>query len=117
MSDISVSKSLLQLGISPNAKGFHYLRLAVPLYIKNRELPVSMSNIYSEIAAKFTTTPSSVEKAIRNSIQSGWHKRDLNFSKLVFFHLLQSEIDIPSNALFVSALGEWLLIQEEDNEP
>ncbi len=107
--DAITVRALLMLGIYPNTKGFRYLRRAVSLYISGRESRAqSSAQLYKEVAKPFETTGGAVERSIRHAIQSGWHRRNRRFADMVFYALLQGQNDVPSNTLFISALGEYV---------
>lgn len=104
-----VADTLMSLGISPNTKGFHYLRMAVSMYVTEHGGDIRVTKIiYPRIAAVYSTSPTAVERAVRHSVRSNWHKRDLTLASSIFRNSLQSDSDIPSNSLFITAVGEWL---------
>ncbi len=99
-----ISTALMKLGIPPSIKGYHYLLKASEIY--DTTLNFSKS-IYPQIACSFNVTPLSVERAIRTAIHNGYVHRDVDFASDVFHNTLQSQNDIPTNTLFISALAEW----------
>ncbi|OPZ21625.1 MAG: Stage 0 sporulation protein A [Firmicutes bacterium ADurb.BinA205] len=104
-----IVKILFDLGISPSIKGYRYLVYAV-YYCHCITLPnISFSkDIYPRIAEHFETTASSVERAIRHAINTGWCRHDHEASARIFGNTIYSDIDIPSNAVFISAVAEWI---------
>lgn len=107
--DKSITETLMLLGVAPNVKGFHYLRKGIQLYVQSVETdPEIVRGVYTAAAEEFGTTRSSVERAIRHAIQSGWSRRSRDLSDQIFGFCLQSSDDVPTNHLFISAVGEWL---------
>lgn len=75
------------MGIIPNISGFHYLREAVILSVRNPGiLDSATKKIYSVIAGRHNTTDSKVSRAIRNAIQSS----------MVKFHETENKNIIPT---------------------
>lgn len=107
--DMIVVRVLLRLGVSPNMKGFHYLRRAIIVYISRSEDFGGLTReLYPEVAKHFGATVTSVERAVRHAIHTGWHKRDEQLAAEIFFNVLQGGLDVPANTLFISAVGEWV---------
>lgn len=104
----------MKLGSAPNYKGFHYVKAGISFCLKN---PKSVTNltklVYPKIAEKFNTNNNAIERAVRASIKSGWHKRDRELAKEIFGNTLQSDEDIPPTSLYIAALAEWLKNQED----
>ena len=101
----NISQALMKLGIPPSTKGYRYLLKASEMYDTTMNFSKS---IYPQIACFFNVTPLSVERAIRTAIHNGYVHRDVDFAGDVFQNTLQSSNDIPTNALFISALAEWV---------
>lgn len=112
------AQTLMKLGNSPKSKGFHYLCTGLRFIMNDPRSVTNLSKIlYPKIAEKFQATAAGVERSVRSSIQSGWHRRDVELAKEMFGNTLQSENDIPSNALYISAVAEWLSWDDEDDRP
>jgi len=69
-----VTEIIYGIGIPANIKGFHYLRAAILLSVRQSDAAhVSvMKAIYPDVANKFFTTPACVERAIRHAIGAAW---------------------------------------------
>lgn len=71
--DADLSVLLRKMGVSPEKKGFSYLQEAVRIRVSmgsgSRKLT---EKVYPAIADRFSTTPESVERAIRTAIGSAW---------------------------------------------
>lgn len=66
MNNFELRKILINMGISANLQGFNYIITAVE-FIKIQKIHTNMDTVYSEIAKKFDTTPSAVERSIRHA--------------------------------------------------
>lgn len=103
------SDILLKLGIAPRTKGYHYICKAVDIYLERPTVTLNFSkNLYPEVADYFDVASSSVERAIRNAIHTGYVHGDIEFAYSIFQNTLHSKADIPTNTLFISAVSEWI---------
>ena len=69
--EIIVTRYLHELGMMTHIKGFSYSRTAIILCIKDRNyLTAITTRLYPEVAEIHNTTPSKVERAIRNAIET-----------------------------------------------
>ena len=111
-----IINSLLQLGISPSIKGFHYLINAITLYINsNMSISSFSGDIYPKLAEIYKTSSGSVERAVRHAINSGWSRHDPQFSSSIFGNSLCCESESPTNAVFISAVAEWIRLEMSNN--
>lgn len=62
-----VTKIIHMLGVTPNLKGYDYLREAVTINLKEGNIAITRQ-LYPTIARQYNTTPGRVERAIRHSI-------------------------------------------------
>lgn len=108
--EFEIIKILTQLGIPPQVKGFFYLKEAILLTVKDyRFIGAVTKELYPKIALYFNTTPSRVEKAIRNCIERLWEKGDFNLLSIYFKPVSNSSfIEKPSNAEFIAVIAEKL---------
>jgi len=63
MKKVEIQKELLYIGIKPSLKGFDYIATAIELYDVNKKL----TDLYIQVAEKYNTKASRVERAIRNA--------------------------------------------------
>ena len=74
---VAISKILHQLGIPSHIKGYNYIRESVFLFYKNSDSYGGITKeIYPEVALRFSTTASRVERAIRHAIEVSWNRGD-----------------------------------------
>ncbi|HOA00532.1 sporulation initiation factor Spo0A C-terminal domain-containing protein [Ruminococcus sp.] len=107
--------TLLDLGISPNTKGYHYLRDGILICVTSEgNLTVFSKDLYSKLAEAYHTTECSVERAVRHAIKSGWYRYNEELAEVIFMNTLQSENDIPTNSVFISTISEWIRINYSD---
>ena len=67
-----VTDVIHEIGVPAHIKGYQYLREAIMLAIDDMDVINSVTKVlYPEVARKFNTTPSRVERAIRHAIEVG----------------------------------------------
>lgn len=89
-----IQKVLLELGITPDLKGFNYICRMIEIVKADELNKKSVIGIYQEIAEEYKTTASCVERAIRHAISKAdkesdaWKKyiglKDIKNSKVVY---------------------------------
>lgn len=71
-----VTNVIHEVGVPAHIKGYQYLREAIMMVIKDTEVINQITKqLYPNIADKYRTTPSRVERAIRHAIEVAWRKR------------------------------------------
>lgn len=108
-----ISSILHEIGIPANIKGYHYLRYAIILCVKN---PQTINNItrglYPDIAQKFNSTPSRVERAMRHSIEIAWQRGDIDVIDSYFKNTINFNKGKPSNSEFIAMISEAVKIKQ-----
>lgn len=111
-----IVKTLLNLGISPNTKGYHYLRDSILICVMSEDhKPAFSKDLYSQLAKTYNTSECSVERAVRHAIKSGWYRHNAELAEVIFMNTLQSANDIPTNSVFISTVSEWIRLNYTDN--
>lgn len=106
---ISISKLLHNLGVPSHIKGYQYIRESIYLMYKNPELNGGITKeVYPEIALKFATTSSRVERAIRHAIEVSWNRGDYDLMEEIFGHSVDYDRAKPTNSEFIATLADKL---------
>lgn len=103
-----ISHTLISLGNAPSLSGFQYIKDCVEVAMLHQE---RLTDLYKLIAQRHNKTESSVERAIRFSITSTWHKRNKDFANEIFGYVLQDNADFPTNRLYIATIAEWIRCQ------
>lgn len=107
--EVAVTDVIHRLGIPAHVKGYHYLREAIMLSIKDRELMESVTKVlYPAVADKFSTTPSRVERAIRHAIEIACDRCDVDVMVEFFGHTVNSRKGKPTNSEFIAMIADYL---------
>ena len=110
-----IVQTLPNLGISPNTKGYHYLRDVIFICVTSDEHITTFSKmLYAKLADKYHTSECSIERAVRHAIKSGWYRHNEELAEMIFMKTLQSTNDIPTNSVFISTVSEWIRVHYED---
>ncbi|MBQ1519690.1 MAG: sporulation initiation factor Spo0A C-terminal domain-containing protein [Ruminococcus sp.] len=104
-----IVRLIIDLGISTSVKGYIYIIEAIKICkdLKISNLYLS-KDLYPKIAEKYGTSSASVERAIRHAISTGWSHHNSARSAEVFGNIICNDKDTPSNAIFISAVSEWV---------
>lgn len=105
-----VSEVLKEIGVPVNIKGYCYLREAILLTTYNPTEYISSVTkvLYPEIAQKYKTTSSRVERAIRHAIEVAWSNGNIEFISEIFKHTVSKDSGRPTNAQAIALLAEYM---------
>ena len=71
-----VTNIIHEVGVPAHIKGYQYLREAIMMVVNDIDVINQITKqLYPDIAVKYKTTPSRVERAIRHAIEVAWRKR------------------------------------------
>ncbi len=101
-----ITKSLLELGMKPNLKGFNYLKEAVYLHSDIIFTNKRFNYIYTAIAEKYGVSAGSVTRAISASINISWSGNTLNRSHKLFERVYIDADYPPGNTVFIATMAE-----------
>ena len=104
-----VTGILHQIGIPAHIKGYLYLRDAILMVVEDVDLLGSITKIlYPEIAGRFNTTASRVERAIRHAIEVAWARNNVEVIKKFFGYTISSEKGKPTNSEFIAMIADHM---------
>jgi len=113
--DTDVTNIIHEIGIPVHVKGYQYLREAIIMAYNDISLLKSLTKeLYPKIAEKFKTTPSRVERAIRNAIQLACDRGNLKMINNIFGHPMNTNRGKPTNSQFISAITERLIMEDNN---
>ena len=112
---LEISKILIKLGISPDLKGYVFLREAIEMVMNDETLLHRNTTkiIYPTIAQQFKAKPMNVERTIRHAIETSADKADPEFSKEVFGGVVSVHRWIPTNSQFIGYVASYLVLAKE----
>ena len=109
---ISITKLLHELGVPSHIKGYQYIREGVMmLYERPSIIGGITKELYPEIAEKFDTTVSRVERAIRHAIEVSWNRGDWKLMEEIFGHSVDIDKAKPTNSEFIVTISDKLRLE------
>jgi two-component system response regulator (stage 0 sporulation protein A) len=110
--EVMITDIIHQIGVPAHIKGYHYLREAIMLSIKNSEIINSVTKLlYPTVAKKYSTTSSRVERAIRHAIEVAWGRGDIDVLNGYFGYTIQNERGKPTNSEFIAMISDKLRLK------
>jgi len=110
--EITVTKLLHGLGVPSHIKGYQYIREGVLIMYNNPDVVGAITKeLYPEIANKFDTTVSRVERAIRHAIEVSWNRGDIDLMEEVFGHSVDYDRAKPTNSEFIVTVSDKLRLE------
>lgn len=106
---ISITKILHELGIPSHIKGYQYIREGISIIFEHPETIGGITKeLYPELADKFDTTVSRVERAIRHAIEVSWNRGDWDLMEEIFGHSVDIDKAKPTNSEFIVTIADKL---------
>jgi len=106
---VSITKMLHELGIPSHIKGYQYIREAVGIIFDKPDIIGGITKeLYPELASKFDTTVSRVERAIRHAIEVSWNRGNLDFMEELFGYSVDIDKAKPTNSEFMVTIADKL---------
>jgi len=110
--EIIVTDVIHQLGVPAHIKGYHYLREAILSSLNDRDLLESVTkSLYPNVACKFQTTSSRVERAIRHAIEIAWDRGNVEILNSFFGYTVNTSKGKPTNSEFIALITDKLRLQ------
>ena len=110
---INISRMLHSLGMPSHIKGYQYVREAISMVYSNPEIVGGITKeLYPELASKFDTTVSRVERAIRHAIEVSWNRGDWDLMEEVFGHSVDIDKAKPTNSEFIVTVADKLKLEQ-----
>ena len=109
---IHVSKMLHDLGIPSHITGYQYIREGITLVYNNPDLIGGITKeLYPDIASKYDTTVSRVERAIRHAIEVSWNRGDWDLMEEIFGNSVDIDKAKPTNSEFIVTVADKLKLE------
>ncbi len=109
---ISITKTLHELGVPSHIKGYQYIREGITLVYKRPEMIGGITKeLYPEIAEKFDSTVSRVERAIRHAIEVSWNRGNWDLMEDIFGHSVDIDKAKPTNSEFIVTIADKIRLE------
>lgn len=107
-----VTDIIHEVGVPAHIKGYQYLREAIIMSVNDVEMLNSITKIlYPEIAKKFQTTSSRVERAIRHAIEVAWSRGKMDTIDDLFGYTINNGKGKPTNSEFIALITDKIRLQ------
>ena len=112
MLESRVTAVIHEIGVPAHIKGYQYLREAIMIAVNDMDVINAVTKVlYPEVAKRFGTTPSRVERAIRHAIEVAWDRGDLETLQKYFGYTVNSTKGKPTNSEFIAMIADRLQLQ------
>lgn len=109
---ISITKMLHELGMPSHIKGYQYIREGISMIYSDPSLIGGITKeLYPELATKFDTTVSRVERAIRHAIEVSWNRGNWDYMEELFGHSVDIDKAKPTNSEFIVTVADKLRLE------
>lgn len=109
--ETDITKMLHELGIPAHIKGYQYLRDAISMVVRDREMMEAVTKIlYPEIAKTNYTSSSRVERAIRHAIEVAWGRGSLEVIDELFGYTISTGKGKPTNSEFIALIADKICL-------
>ena len=109
-----VTEIIHEIGVPAHIKGYQYLREAIILTIRDMDMINAVTKVlYPEVAKRFGTTPSRVERAIRHAIEVAWDRGDIEVLQKYFGYTVSNIKGKPTNSEFIAMIADSLTLQQK----
>ncbi len=104
-----VTAIIHEVGVPAHIKGYQYLREAIIIAVNDMDVINAVTKVlYPEVAKRFNTTPSRVERAIRHAIEVAWDRGDLETLQKYFGYTVSNAKGKPTNSEFIAMIADRL---------
>ena len=109
-----VTSIIHEIGVPAHIKGYQYLREAILIAVNDMDVINAVTKVlYPEVARRFDTTASRVERAIRHAIEVAWDRGDLDTLQKYFGYTVNSAKGKPTNSEFIAMIADRLSLQRK----
>lgn len=107
-----VTNLIHEVGVPAHIKGYQYLREAIMMVVNDIEVINQITKqLYPDIAKKFHTTPSRVERAIRHAIEVAWSWGKADEVENIFGYTVSATKGKPTNSEFIAMIADKLRLE------
>ena len=105
--EAQVTAIIHEVGVPAHIKGYQYLREGIIIAVNDMDVINAVTKVlYPEVAKRFGTTPSRVERAIRHAIEVAWDRGDLETLQKYFGYTVSNTKGKPTNSEFIAMIAD-----------
>ena len=107
-----VTSMIHDVGVPAHVKGYQYLREAIMMAVDDKDVMRAITKVlYPQVARKFHSTSSRVERAIRHAIELAWERGDEETLRKFFGYTISNARGKPTNAEFIALFADKIQLQ------
>ena len=107
-----VTNIIHEVGVPAHIKGYQYLREAIMMVVNDIDVINQITkSLYPQIAQRFETTPSRVERAIRHAIEVAWGRGEPGIMENIFGYTISAAKGKPTNSEFIAMIADKLRLE------
>ena len=107
-----VTDFMHELGLPAHIKGYQYIRTAIMMVSENMDLLNYITKqLYPDIAKRYGSTSSRVERAIRHSIEVAWTRGKPEVMEKIFGYTIDTGKGKPTNSEFIAMVADRIRLQ------
>ena len=107
-----VTAVIHEVGVPAHIKGYQYVREAIIIAVQDMEVINAVTKVlYPEVARRFNTTPSRVERAVRHAIEVAWDRGDLETLQRYFGYTVSNTKGKPTNSEFIAMIADKIRLE------
>ena len=111
---VSITNILHELGVPSHIKGYQYIRESIMIVYDRPDIVGGITKeLYPEVADKYDTTVSRVERAIRHAIEVSWNRGSWDLMEEIFGHSIDIDKAKPTNSEFIVTIADKLKLEFE----
>ena len=109
-----ITEIIHDVGVPAHIKGYQYLREAILMSVNDMDMLNSVTKIlYPEVAKKYHTTPSRVERAIRHAIEVAWGRGKVETIEEMFGYTVSQGKGKPTNSEFIALITDKIRMEQQ----
>lgn len=110
-----VTDMIHEIGVPVHIKGYQYLREAIIMSVEDADMVGSITKVlYPTIAARYQTTASRVERAIRHAIEVAWNRGKMETLDSLFGYTINNGKGKPTNSEFIALIADTIRLLYKD---
>ena len=109
-----VTAVIHEVGVPAHIKGYQYVREAIIIAVQDMDVINAVTKVlYPEVARRYNTTPSRVERAVRHAIEVAWDRGDLETLQRYFGYTVSNTKGKPTNSEFIAMIADRIRLQRK----
>ena len=111
--NVLITQMIHEIGVPAHIKGYLYLRTAILMAVENMDvLNAVTKQLYPDIALRYNTTDTRVERAIRHAIEVAWERGNIDMIHELFGYTIQADKGKPTNSEFIALVADKIRLEQ-----